>query len=190
LLAAACVVALLLSLMFLGVGMGWSVVSPWALHAKAMGLTSLLWIGFMQLAACALGGYLAGRLGVKGSGPDNEEVHVRDRSNAKLAWVVASLVTVLLLAGGSRAMPGEVGAAVAAVVAAPVASAANKAGGYFVEAGWLREQGAQEDATGPAQPHSGLWVLVALALGAVTANLAATFGGLQRDGMRVSLREP
>lgn len=160
--AAAAAAALALLLLALGAGLGLTPLSPWSRGAAPVGVGAILWIVFMQLAVCALGGYLAGRWRAKWVGPDNEQLHARDRANALPAWMLASLVTVVLLTGAGRALLGgafEAGAA-AAVAAAP-------------------------------QPgvHAMLWMLVALVLGAIAANLAATFGGLQRDGLLLQLRE-
>jgi hypothetical protein len=80
----------------------------------------------MQLAASGIGGYMAGRLRVKWASIHNDEVYFRDTAHGLLAWAVATLVTVAVLAGGARAaLSGAIdtGAAVANA-AAPVAAAA------------------------------------------------------------------
>src|SRR3954464_5411854 len=65
---AAAAAALSLILLILGTGLGLSSLSPWAnegASAKALGIGGFVWVIFMQLAASALGGYIAGRLRTK-----------------------------------------------------------------------------------------------------------------------------
>ena len=92
--------ALSLVLVVLGVGLGLSSISPWqgaGASAKALGAGTIAWISFTQLAASALGGYLAGRLRVKWSGLHTDEVYFRDTAHGFMAWAVASLVTAAFL---------------------------------------------------------------------------------------------
>ena len=89
----------------------------------------------MQLAASGIGGYLAGRLRVKWSSIHTDEVHFRDTAHGLLAWAVATLLTVAVLAGGTRAVlsgaidaGSGVAAAVSPAAAAGAGVAASKAG--------------------------------------------------------------
>jgi len=55
-------------LLILGVGLGFSSRSPWGnegISAKAIGISTLVWLGLTQLASSSVGGYMAGRLSVK-----------------------------------------------------------------------------------------------------------------------------
>src|SRR3954468_7347337 len=68
---AAAAAALSLILLLLGTGLGMSSLSPWAndgASGKALGVGAILWITFMELAASAMGGYIAGRLRTKWAG--------------------------------------------------------------------------------------------------------------------------
>lgn len=143
--------ALSLILLLLGTGLGLSSVSPWAaegIDATAFGVSSILWITFMQLAASAMGGYLAGRLRTKWVAVHTDEVYFRDTAHGFLAWAVATLGTAALLTsvvgsivgGGVQAGAAAAGStAAAAVGAAGVASsdsaegAANGSMSYFVD---------------------------------------------------------
>lgn len=92
--------ALSLVLVILGMGLGLSSISPWqgaGASAKALGVGTIVWICFTQLAASALGGYLAGRLRVKWAGLHTDEVYFRDTAHGFMAWAVASLVTAAFL---------------------------------------------------------------------------------------------
>lgn len=85
----------------------------------------------MQLAASGIGGYMAGRLRVKWSAIHTDEVHFRDTAHGLLAWAVATLVTVALLAGGTRAVLSgaiDAGSGVAAAVSPVAAAGAGAAG--------------------------------------------------------------
>lgn len=92
--------ALSLILLILGTGLGLSSVSPWVhagVSAQTLGVSTIIWITFTQLAASALGGYLAGRLRTKWLSVPVDEVHFRDTAHGFLAWAVASLLTAALL---------------------------------------------------------------------------------------------
>ena len=128
---AAAAAALSFILLILGVGLGLSSVSPWSFNATAIGVSTIAWLAFMQLAASGIGGYMAGRLRVKWSAIHTDEVHFRDTAHGLLAWAVATLVTVALLAGGTRAVLSgaiDAGSGVAAAVAPAVGAGAAAAG--------------------------------------------------------------
>jgi hypothetical protein len=143
--------ALSLILLLLGTGLGLSSVSPWAtegIDAGTFGISSILWITFMQLAASGMGGYLAGRLRTKWAGVHNDEVYFRDTAHGFLAWAVATLGTAALLTsvvgaivgGGIQAGASVAGNAASAVVGATAVgsedAASGDAGGpmtYFVD---------------------------------------------------------
>ena len=128
---AAAAAALSFILLILGVGLGLSSVSPWSFNATAIGVSTIIWLAFMQLAASGIGGYMAGRLRVKWSAIHTDEVHFRDTAHGLLAWAVATLVTVALLAGGTRAVLSgaiDAGSGVAAAVSPVAAAGAGAAG--------------------------------------------------------------
>ncbi|PKV43946.1 hypothetical protein CLU92_1270 [Janthinobacterium sp. 61] len=132
---AAAAAALSFILLILGVGLGLSSVSPWSFNATAIGVSTIAWLAFMQLAASGIGGYMAGRLRVKWSSIHTDEVHFRDTAHGLLAWAVATLITVAVLAGGTRAVlsgaidaGSGVAAAVSPAAAAGAGVAASKAG--------------------------------------------------------------
>ncbi|MET0544058.1 MAG: hypothetical protein ABWZ88_20130, partial [Variovorax sp.] len=72
--------ALSLLLLMLGVGLGLSSMSPWANQgagAAALGISTVLWLTFTQLAASGMGGYLAGRLRSRWTAAQVDEVYFR-----------------------------------------------------------------------------------------------------------------
>jgi hypothetical protein len=124
--------ALSFILVMLGFGLGFSSISPWSgegLSAKTIGYSTAGWLLFTQIAASAIGGFLAGRLRVKWAGLHTREVYFRDTAHGLLAWAVASLATAALLgsavgsviSGGAKTLGAAGGALGSGAVAASVA---------------------------------------------------------------------
>ncbi len=131
---AAAAAALSLILLLLGTGLGLSSVSPWAnegVSATTLGVSTILWLTFTQLAASALGGYLAGRLRTKWLAVHSDEVYFRDTAHGFLAWAVATVGTAALLTSAVTSAVGaglDAGAAVAGGASTTIAAAAGGAG--------------------------------------------------------------
>lgn len=125
--------ALSLILLMLGTGLGMSSVSPWAqdgISATTFGISTIVWITFMSVAASALGGYLAGRLRTKWVGVHTDEVFFRDTAHGLLAWAVATFATAALLTSIVGAIVGggiKAGASVASGVTSTVTNVASSA---------------------------------------------------------------
>ena len=119
--------ALSLILLMLGVGLGLSAVSPWANYgasAATFGVSTILWVTLTPLLACAMGGYIAGRLRTRWVGAQTDEIYFRDTAHGFLAWAVASLATAVLLTSVIGSIVGaQAGASVAGGFAARAASA-------------------------------------------------------------------
>ncbi|MGE8064857.1 hypothetical protein [Pseudomonas sp. NPDC089569] len=144
---AAAAAALSLILVLLGFGLGFSVVSPWAhegISAKGLGISTIVWLAFTQIAASGVGGYIAGRLRVKWAYMHGDEVYFRDTAHGFLAWCVATLVTATLVAGSVGSMVGGgvqagahmIGGAASAATEAAGTAAANTNSdqyGYFID---------------------------------------------------------
>ncbi len=129
--------ALSLILLILGTGLGLSWVSPWTqagMSATTFGVSTILWITFMQLAASGIGGYLAGRLRAKWVSVHTDEVYFRDTAHGLLAWAVATLVTATLLSSVIGVIVGA-GVQAGATVAGTAATATVAAGGAAAGAG-------------------------------------------------------
>lgn len=127
---AAAAAALSLVLFILGSGLGLASISPWSYNsAAAIGISTILWISFTQLAASAVGGYMAGRLRTKWTSIHNDEVYFRDTAHGLLAWAVATLLTAALVGGAARAaMSGAIDAGAGAAKVAALAGAGAAAG--------------------------------------------------------------
>lgn len=105
--AASC--ALTLLLISFGVGMGFSVVSPWGrsgVSSTTFEIGSGLYFIVMAMISSAVGGYLAGRLRNKWVGIQVEEVGFRDTAHGFLAWAVGSIVGAMLLASPASSFLG------------------------------------------------------------------------------------
>ena len=166
--------ALSLILLLLGTGLGLSSVSPWAtegIDASTFGVSSIIWITFMQLAASGMGGYLAGRLRTRWAGAQPDEVYFRDTAHGFLAWAVATLATAALLTSVIGAILGggiQAGAAVAgnAASAAVGATAAGSEGAepgeangpmtYFVDSLFRADDDVGRDRASPEQTAASL----------------------------------
>lgn len=138
--------SLSLILLLLGTGLGMSSVSPWAnqgASATAVGVATVVWLTFTQIAASGMGGYLAGRLRTKWAGVHTDEVYFRDTAHGFLAWSVATLLTAALLSSVVGSIVGA-GAQAGATVAGGAATAATAAG-----AGAAASQSGSDSSSGP-----------------------------------------
>lgn len=182
--------ALSLILLLLGTGLGLSSVSPWSnqgIDADTFGVSTILWITFMQLAASAVGGYLAGRLRTKWRDVHTDEVYFRDTAHGLLAWAVATLGTAALLTsvigsllgGGVQAGATAVGsAASAAVSGATVAGAQGEAGevgegdgpaAYFIDSLFRADPAQRRGGDSPEQTAASLAEVTRIFLNGVRA---------------------
>ncbi|MFM9428206.1 hypothetical protein RCH10_004668 [Variovorax sp. GrIS 2.14] len=135
---AAAAAALSLILLMLGAGLGLSSVSPWrndGASASAIGISTVVWLAFTQLAASGMGGYLAGRLRSKWTGIHAHEAYFRDTAHGFLAWAVATLVTAALLTSAIGGILGAGAKAGVAMTGISGGAAAMAAGGGSVPGG-------------------------------------------------------
>jgi hypothetical protein len=90
-----------LILLALGSGFGLASVSPWpnsGASATTFTLMMAIWLIIAQWVASGVGGYLTGRLRTKWVGIHTHEVFFRDTAHGFLAWAVAAVVGVAVLA--------------------------------------------------------------------------------------------
>ncbi|OYU91853.1 MAG: hypothetical protein CFE29_03100 [Bradyrhizobiaceae bacterium PARB1] len=98
---AAVSMAITLVLIAFGTGLGLSVVSPWSgasLSGTTFKIATGLYLIVIAMLSSSIGGYLAGRLRTKWTGVHTDEVYFRDTAHGFLAWAVATVVGVVLLA--------------------------------------------------------------------------------------------
>ena len=148
--------AVTLVMVAFGMGVGFSVVSPWADH----GISATFTIGGgVYLIASAMipaiiGGYLAGRLRSQWSTVHEHERYFRDSAHGFLVWALATVACAAVLGGAFSHLLGA--AAPAANIAA---DAARKSSATF-----------------------SLWLVASMLAGALSASLAAIEGGILRNG--------
>jgi hypothetical protein len=93
--------ALTLVLIAFGVGLGLSVVSPWAgsgVSATTFKIGTGLYLIVIAMLSSSIGGYLAGRLRTRWVGVHSDEVYFRDTAHGFIAWALASVLGAVLLA--------------------------------------------------------------------------------------------
>jgi hypothetical protein len=168
--------ALSLILLMLGTGLGLSSASPWVrgnVASAPLGVSTILWLTFAQLAASGLGGYLAGRLRKKWLSVHSHEIYFRDTAHGFLAWAVATLVTAALLTSTIASMLGvgvHAAAPTAATVAADTAghpsgspvpelvSSRSQATSYYVDSIFRSDPSSGGTTTQPPSPAGGATV--------------------------------
>src|SRR5205085_2365822 len=109
--AAGAVVSLAVTLVVLafGVGLGLSVVSPWAgsgVSATTFKIGTGLFLVVVAMLASSLGGYIAGRLRTKWVGVHSDEVYFRDTAHGFVAWALATVLGAALLASPASNLVG------------------------------------------------------------------------------------
>ena len=93
--------AFALALVALGAGIGLISVSPWTANNPSVttfGSLAAAWFIAVELFACGLGGYLAGRLRTRWARVHDDEVYFRDTAHGLLVWAVGAVFTAALLA--------------------------------------------------------------------------------------------
>ena len=119
--------AVTLVLLAFGVGVGFSVVSPWSdqgVSSTTLHVGAGIYLVVMAMLASTVGGYLAGRLRNRWAGVHHDEVYFRDTAHGFLAWAFATVLTAGVLGGATT----HILAGASAGLAPAAASSANSAG--------------------------------------------------------------
>jgi hypothetical protein len=142
-----------LSLLFLCVGIGLTLVSPWtgqSASGATIGLSSGIGLVLVQWISAAFGGFVTGRLRTRWVGIHDNEVFFRDTANGLLAWCLSTLVVVLCLAAAATSIVRTGAQAVGAATAQASREAApsmTDPTGYLVDT-LFRTTGPTSQATG------------------------------------------
>src|SRR6185437_6273749 len=117
--------ALSLLMVAFGIGVGLSVVSPWAdsgVSATTFTIAAGIYLIVVAMIPSTIGGYLAGRLRSRWHTVHEHERYFRDSAHGLVVWALATLVTVAFLTGPITHL--LVGAGLAS--AAPAATTASQ----------------------------------------------------------------
>ncbi|HVA12914.1 MAG TPA: hypothetical protein VNF99_06675 [Stellaceae bacterium] len=120
-------VAISVILIELGLGLGLSSVSAWTntgASIATLGVMGGVWLIVVQWIASGIGGYLAGRLRTKWVGVHTDEVFFRDTAHGFLAWSVATLFGVLIVAASASSLLSAGGRVAGAAVSGAAQGAA------------------------------------------------------------------
>ena len=148
--------AVTLVMVAFGIGVGFSVVSPWAEHgisATTFTIPAGIYLIVMAMIPATIGGYLAGRLRSQWQTVHEHERYFRDSAHGFLVWALATIICAAVLGGAFTHLLG--GAAPAVGVATDVA---RKSAAAF-----------------------SLWLVASMLAGALSASLAAIEGGNLRN---------
>lgn len=109
--AAGAVVSCALTLVVLafGVGLGLTVVSPWAgsgVSATTFKIGTGLYLVVIAMLSSSIGGYIAGRLRSRWIGVHSDEVYFRDTAHGFIAWAFATVLGAVLLASPAGSLIG------------------------------------------------------------------------------------
>ena len=136
--------AMTLLLLTLGSGVGLSSTSAWSnsgVAATTFTIGAAIWLIIVQWLSSAFGGYLTGRLRTKWANMHTDEVFFRDTAHGFLAWAVATVVSVALVAsaatsvvGGAARTAGNAATAAASDAGQGAAQSAADPSGYYVDA--------------------------------------------------------
>jgi len=128
--------AFYLILLALGAGFELSAVSPWAnmgASASTAGTVAIIWLILIEIVSSGMGGYLTGRLRTKWALIHTDEVYFRDTANGFLAWALALVISVTLLASAAASMVGHIAQTAPGTPAAATAASAADPDSYFVD---------------------------------------------------------
>jgi hypothetical protein len=115
--------ALTLMLVAFGIGVGFTVISPWSdsgVSSTTFTITAALYWIVIAMLSSTIGGYLAGRLRAKWHTVHEHERYFRDSAHGFTVWALTTILTAGLLGGAvSHLIPGAAtGAGIASVAAA------------------------------------------------------------------------
>src|SRR5664279_640794 len=95
-------IAITLILIAFGIGVGFSVISPWAdqgISATTFTISAGIYLIVVAMLASTIGGYLAGRLRSRWEGVHEHERYFRDSAHGFLTWALAMVVSAAVLGG-------------------------------------------------------------------------------------------
>jgi len=151
--------AMSLLLLTLGSGVGLSSVSPWSnsgVTATTFTVGAAIWLIIVQWLSSGFGGYLTGRLRTKWANMHTDEVFFRDTAHGFLAWAVATVVSVALVASAATSVVGSAArtagnAAVTAAASGRTAQVGADSSAYYVDSLFRAEKPGANDPDAKAE---------------------------------------
>jgi hypothetical protein len=114
-------IAISMILVAFGIGVGFTVVSPWngqGVSATTFTVAAGVYLFVVAMLSSTVGGYIAGRLRSRWQTVNEHERYFRDSAHGFVVWAVATIITAAVLGGATSSLIGG-----AASVAAPAAAA-------------------------------------------------------------------
>ena len=179
--------ALTLLLVAFGVGVGFSVVSPWSdqgVSATTFTVGAGIYLIVLAMIPATIGGYIAGRLRSQWRTVHEHERYFRDSAHGFLVWALATVLVAAFLGGAITHMISGAGTAVSAAAGAAGASASSPATNAYVDR--LLRRGAPQETAGAATAAASAAPGTTPQQGAPTATRSATAG---EDNRRVNRPE-
>lgn len=100
-------IAITLILLAFGLGVGFSVISPWSdqgVSSTTFTVTAGVYLFCVAMLSNTIGGYLAGRLRSRWQSVNEHERYFRDSAHGFLVWAFATLVGAAVLGGAATHM--------------------------------------------------------------------------------------
>jgi hypothetical protein len=124
-------IAVTMILVAFGVGVGFTVISPWSgqgVSATTFTAAAGVYLFVVAMLSSTIGGYLAGRLRSRWASVNEHERYFRDSAHGFVVWALATIVTATVL---GSAVSGLIGSAASTV--APAATAASQPSDIYVD---------------------------------------------------------
>ncbi len=127
-------IAVTMILIAFGIGVGFTVVSPWSgqgVSATTFTVAAGIYLFVVAMLSSTIGGYLAGRLRTQWRTVNEHERYFRDSAHGFLVWALATIITAGVLGGVTSQIAG--GAASIATPAATAAAAQSSPSDIYVD---------------------------------------------------------
>lgn len=114
--------AITLILVAFGVGVGFSVISPWGgqgVSATTFSIGGGIFLIVVAMLSSTIGGYVAGRLRPHWTTVHSSERYFRDSAHGLVTWAVATIAVATILGSAMTAVIGTTGAGLAVAGAQP-----------------------------------------------------------------------
>ena len=120
--------AITLVLLAFGIGVGFSVVSPWSssgVSATTFTLAAGVYLIVVAMLSSTIGGYVAGRMRSQWRTVHEHERYFRDTAHGFLVWALATVVTAAVLGGATTNLVSGASGAVAPMAGSAATASPN-----------------------------------------------------------------